>query len=108
MRLAPQSSIRFRPAGTFPLPARTLPAASDILPDGDGLHRIDRGAENRRFGPLGGCPPPALWAAGEWDMCRNGRYTERGITRRAPLDRWSKAPEHRPGDIKAIIDFSQL
>jgi len=24
------------------------------------------------------------------------------------LDRWSEALEHRPGDIKAIIDFSQL
>jgi hypothetical protein len=52
-------------------------------------------------------PAPAL-ADGEWDMCRNGRYTGRGITRRAPLDRRSEAPEHRRGDIKAIIDFSQL
>lgn len=23
--------------------------------------------------------PCACWARGEWDMCRNGRYTERGI-----------------------------
>jgi len=30
------------------------------------------------------------------------------ITRRVTLDRWSEALEHRPGDIKAIIDFSQL
>jgi threonine dehydrogenase-like Zn-dependent dehydrogenase len=30
------------------------------------------------------------------------------ITRRVPLDRWNEALEHRPGDIKVIIDFSQL
>jgi threonine dehydrogenase-like Zn-dependent dehydrogenase len=35
-------------------------------------------------------------------------WLRRLITRRVPLDRWSEALEHRPGDIKAIIDFSQL
>jgi threonine dehydrogenase-like Zn-dependent dehydrogenase len=30
------------------------------------------------------------------------------ITRRVPLDRWNEALEHRPGDIKVIINFSQL
>jgi hypothetical protein len=29
-------------------------------------------------------------------------------SRSVPLDRWSEALEHRPGDIKAIIDFSQF
>jgi|SRR5579862_2003960 len=28
------------------------------------------------------------------------------ITRRVPLDRWSEALQHRPGDIKVVIDFS--
>jgi threonine dehydrogenase-like Zn-dependent dehydrogenase len=27
------------------------------------------------------------------------------ITRRVPVDRWAQALEHRPGDIKAIIEF---
>jgi glucose 1-dehydrogenase len=35
-------------------------------------------------------------------------WLERLITRRVPLDRWNEALEHRPGDIKVIIDFSQL
>ena len=35
-------------------------------------------------------------------------WLRRLITRRVPLDRWAEALEHRPGDIKAIIDFSQL
>jgi glucose 1-dehydrogenase len=35
-------------------------------------------------------------------------WLRRFITRRVPLDRWSEALEHRPGDRKAIIDFSQL
>jgi threonine dehydrogenase-like Zn-dependent dehydrogenase len=30
------------------------------------------------------------------------------ITRRVPLDRWNEALQHRPGDIKVIIEFSQL
>jgi glucose 1-dehydrogenase len=30
------------------------------------------------------------------------------ITRRVPLERWSEALEHREGDIKTIIEFSQL
>jgi glucose 1-dehydrogenase len=34
-------------------------------------------------------------------------WLERLITRRVPLDRWSEALEHRKGDIKVIIDFSQ-
>jgi glucose 1-dehydrogenase len=28
------------------------------------------------------------------------------ITRRVPVDRWSEALEHRPGDIKVIIEFA--
>jgi threonine dehydrogenase-like Zn-dependent dehydrogenase len=35
-------------------------------------------------------------------------WLRRLITRRVPLDRWSEALEQRPGDIKAIIEFSQL
>jgi threonine dehydrogenase-like Zn-dependent dehydrogenase len=34
-------------------------------------------------------------------------WLARIITRRVPLDRWSEALEHRPGDIKVIIDFVQ-
>jgi len=30
------------------------------------------------------------------------------ITRRVPLDNWSEALQHRFGDVKVIIDFSQL
>jgi glucose 1-dehydrogenase len=30
------------------------------------------------------------------------------ITRRVPLERWSEALEHRVGDIKTIIEFSQM
>jgi hypothetical protein len=30
------------------------------------------------------------------------------ITRRVPLDNWNEALQHRPGDIKVIIEFSQL
>jgi predicted lipid-binding transport protein (Tim44 family) len=29
------------------------------------------------------------------------------ITRRVPLDRFSEALEHRKGDIKVIVDFTQ-
>jgi glucose 1-dehydrogenase len=35
-------------------------------------------------------------------------WLRRLITRRVPLDRWAEALQHRAGDIKAIIDFSQL
>ncbi len=35
-------------------------------------------------------------------------WLRRLITRQVPLDRWNEALEHRPGDIKVIIDFSQL
>jgi glucose 1-dehydrogenase len=34
-------------------------------------------------------------------------WLERLITRRVPLPRWSEALEHRRGDIKVIIDFTQ-
>ena len=34
-------------------------------------------------------------------------WLERLITRRVPLDRWAEALEHRKGDIKVIIDFTQ-
>jgi glucose 1-dehydrogenase len=30
------------------------------------------------------------------------------ITRRVPLDRWSEALEHREGDIKTIVEFSEI
>ncbi len=30
------------------------------------------------------------------------------ITRRVPLERWSEALEHRDGDIKTVIEFSQI
>jgi threonine dehydrogenase-like Zn-dependent dehydrogenase len=33
-------------------------------------------------------------------------WLDRLITRRVPLMRWSEALEHRPGDIKVIIDFA--
>jgi glucose 1-dehydrogenase len=35
-------------------------------------------------------------------------WLRRLITRRVPLERWSEALQHRPGDIKAIIDFSDV
>jgi glucose 1-dehydrogenase len=35
------------------------------------------------------------------------RWLARLITRRVPLDRWSEALEHRKGDIKVIVDFTQ-
>src|SRR5258707_3995504 len=45
-------------------------------PDGSGFKRGDHAVGIvRRPDPV---PCPAC-AAGEWDMCRNGRYTERGI-----------------------------
>jgi threonine dehydrogenase-like Zn-dependent dehydrogenase len=34
-------------------------------------------------------------------------WLDRLITRRVPLPRWSEALEHRRGDIKVIIDFTQ-
>lgn len=33
-------------------------------------------------------------------------WLEQLITRRVPLERWAAALEHRPGDIKVIIDFA--
>jgi threonine dehydrogenase-like Zn-dependent dehydrogenase len=38
--------------------------------------------------------------------CADKDWLGRLITRRVPLDRWSEALEHRPGDIKVIIDFA--
>jgi hypothetical protein len=34
-------------------------------------------------------------------------WLERLITRRVPLARWAEALEHRRGDIKVIVDFTQ-
>jgi len=34
-------------------------------------------------------------------------WLARLITRRVPLERWSEALEHRPGDIKVIVDFTE-
>jgi glucose 1-dehydrogenase len=34
-------------------------------------------------------------------------WLRRLITRRLPLEGWSEALEHRPGDIKVVIDFAQ-
>jgi threonine dehydrogenase-like Zn-dependent dehydrogenase len=34
-------------------------------------------------------------------------WLARLITRRVPLERWSEALEHRKGDIKVIVDFTQ-
>jgi threonine dehydrogenase-like Zn-dependent dehydrogenase len=34
------------------------------------------------------------------------RWLERLITRRVSLDRWSEALEHRPGDIKVVIEIA--
>jgi threonine dehydrogenase-like Zn-dependent dehydrogenase len=33
-------------------------------------------------------------------------WLSRLITRRVPIERWSEAMEHRPDDIKVVIDFS--
>ena len=33
-------------------------------------------------------------------------WLARLISRRVPLERWSEALEHRPGDIKVIIEFA--
>src|ERR687894_196250 len=76
--------------------------------------------------------PCACCANGEWDMCRNGRYTERGIkgldgygsevdalraadpdwlrrliTRTEPLDSWQRALEKGDDDLKVVVQFSQ-
>jgi len=42
------------------------------------------------------------------DALKNADHTwlERLITRRVPLRDWAEALEHRPGDIKIIVDFS--
>lgn len=34
------------------------------------------------------------------------RWLSRLITRRVPLSRWQEALEHRPGDIKVVVDFT--
>jgi hypothetical protein len=34
-------------------------------------------------------------------------WLSRLITRRVPLDRFAEALEHRKGDIKVIVDFTQ-
>jgi hypothetical protein len=33
-------------------------------------------------------------------------WLERLISRRVPLSNWQEALEHRPDDIKVVIDFS--
>lgn len=33
-------------------------------------------------------------------------WLARLITRRVPLDAWREAFEHRPGDVKVIVDFA--
>jgi threonine dehydrogenase-like Zn-dependent dehydrogenase len=41
-------------------------------------------------------------------LARADKSWLRGLmTRRVPLERWSEALEHRPGDIKVIIEFAQ-
>ena len=37
----------------------------------------------------------------------DGAWLSRLITRRVPLARFAEAFEHRPGDIKVVIDFAQ-
>ncbi|BAL88443.1 putative alcohol dehydrogenase [Actinoplanes missouriensis 431] len=60
---------------------RVLSSADDALRQGDLVVGFVR-----RPDPL----PCSACAAGEWDMCRNGRYTSRGITRLHGFarDRW--------------------
>jgi threonine dehydrogenase-like Zn-dependent dehydrogenase len=38
--------------------------------------------------------------------CADQAWLARLITRRVPLRNWAEALEHRPGDIKVVIDFS--
>jgi len=33
------------------------------------------------------------------------KWLSRLITRRVPLERWSDALEHSPGDVKVIVEF---
>jgi len=41
-------------------------------------------------------------------LCRADRkWLDRLITRRVPLERWSESLEHRPDDVKVIIEFPQ-
>jgi glucose 1-dehydrogenase len=39
--------------------------------------------------------------------CADESWLRRLIIHRVPLEQWSEALEHRPGDIKLIIDFAQ-
>jgi threonine dehydrogenase-like Zn-dependent dehydrogenase len=49
--------------------------------------------------------PCANCAVGEWDMCRNGRFTEHGIKRRHGFlrERW-RLPPHRLVKVDAALD----
>jgi len=49
---------------------------------------------------IGDCQAAALARASK-------SWLARLITRRVPLERWSEALEHRKGDIKVIVDFTQ-
>ena len=67
-------------------------------------------------------------AVGEWDMCRNGQYTERGIkeidgfmserwrgsrglaglvTRSEPPERFMRALQRQPDDVKVVVQFGE-
>ncbi|MEO5768529.1 MAG: alcohol dehydrogenase catalytic domain-containing protein, partial [Polyangia bacterium] len=56
--------------------------------------------------------PCASCAAGEWDMCRNGRYTERGIKALPGFasERYRSAPDHlvkvdpKLGDLGVLLE----
>jgi threonine dehydrogenase-like Zn-dependent dehydrogenase len=78
------------------------PADSDFVP-GDWVIGIVRRPDPE--------PCPAC-AAGEWDMCRNGRYTERGIKQKHGFgaERWRIEPEYaikvEPGlrDVAILVE----
>jgi threonine dehydrogenase-like Zn-dependent dehydrogenase len=81
------------------------PAGSGFAPGDLGVGIVRRGV------PIP-CPNCAV---GEWDMCRNGRYTERGIKERdgycaerfrVEPEYWKDAIERQPDDVKTVIDFT--
>ena len=57
--------------------------------------RFDGGA---CFAALLGTPEHGRWQIAPVDP-------KARVTRRVPVERWSEALEHRPGDIKVVIDF---
>jgi glucose 1-dehydrogenase len=80
---------------------RVLEDASGAMQPGDLMAGIVR-----RPDPV----PCANCASGEWDMCRNGRYTEHGIKALPGFarDRWRIQPAYAVGLHPALADVGML